>query len=83
MVELLRFKTLNIGGDVAKDEVVVACSEASIPTRPLANQRTALLDDYARSNEFDAIGVSGNALGGYGIVGCLDCDPGFNRRKFL
>jgi len=36
-------KILNIGGDVAKDEIVVACSEGSFPTRPLANQCTALL----------------------------------------
>lgn len=34
---------LNIGADVAKDEIVVACSEGSFPTRKLANQRTALL----------------------------------------
>jgi hypothetical protein len=34
---------LNIGGDVAKDEIVVACSEGNFPTRPLANQRAALL----------------------------------------
>jgi transposase len=34
---------LNIGADVAKDEIVVACSEGSFPTRKLANQRAALL----------------------------------------
>ncbi len=33
---------LNIGADVAKDEIVVACSEGSFLTRQLANQRTAL-----------------------------------------
>src|SRR5450759_4019428 len=33
----------NIGADVAKDEIVVACSEGSLPTGKLANQRTALL----------------------------------------
>jgi transposase len=33
---------LNIGADVAKDEIVVACSEGSFPVRKLANQRTAL-----------------------------------------
>jgi len=33
---------LNIGADVAKDEIVVACSEGSFPVRTLANQRTAL-----------------------------------------
>ena len=32
----------NIGADVAKDEIVVACSEGSFPVRKLANQRTAL-----------------------------------------
>jgi len=36
-------QALNIGADVAKDEIVVACSEGSLPTRKLANQRTALL----------------------------------------
>lgn len=34
---------LHIGADVAKDEIVVACSEGSFPVRRLANQRTALL----------------------------------------
>ena len=34
---------LDIGADVAKDEIVVACSEGSFPVRKLANQRTALL----------------------------------------
>jgi hypothetical protein len=34
---------LNIGADVAKDKVVVACSEGSFPVRKVANQRTALL----------------------------------------
>lgn len=33
----------NIGADVAKDEIVVACSEGSFPTHNLANQRTTLL----------------------------------------
>lgn len=33
----------NIGADVAKDEIVVACSEGGFPTRQLANERTALL----------------------------------------
>ena len=36
-------QALNIGADVAKDEIVVACSEGSLPTRKLANQGTALL----------------------------------------
>ena len=35
-------QVLNIGADVAKDEIVVACSEESFPVRKLANQRTAL-----------------------------------------
>lgn len=34
---------LNIGADVAKDEIVVACSEGSFTTRPLVNKRAALL----------------------------------------
>jgi transposase len=34
---------LNIGADVAKDEIVVACSEGSFPVRKVANQRTAVL----------------------------------------
>jgi transposase len=36
-------KLRNVGADVAKDEIVVACSEGSFPVRKLANQRTALL----------------------------------------
>ena len=36
-------EVLNIGADVAKDEVVVACSQGSFPGRNLANKRTALL----------------------------------------
>ncbi len=28
---------LNIGADVAKDEIVVACSERSFPVRKIAN----------------------------------------------
>ena|ERR1700682_2759439 len=34
---------LNIGADVAKDEIVMACSEGSFPVRKVANQRTVLL----------------------------------------
>ena len=34
---------LNIGADVAKDEIVVACSEGSFPIRQVANQRAAVL----------------------------------------
>jgi transposase len=34
---------LNIGADVAKYEIVVACSEGSFPVRQVANQRTAVL----------------------------------------
>ena len=33
----------NIGADVAKDEIVVACSQGRFPARKLANQRSALL----------------------------------------
>ncbi len=36
-------EVLHIGADVAKDEIVVACSQGSFPARKLANQRTALL----------------------------------------
>ncbi len=36
-------QVLNIGADVAKDEIVVACSEGSFPVRKFENQRTALL----------------------------------------
>jgi transposase len=36
-------EVLNIGVDVAKDEVVVACSRGSFPARTLANQRRTLL----------------------------------------
>jgi transposase len=34
---------LNIGADVAKDAIVVACSERSFPVRELANQRATML----------------------------------------
>jgi transposase len=34
---------LNIGADVAKKAIAVACSEGSFPVREVANQRTALL----------------------------------------
>jgi len=34
---------LNIGADVAKDTIVVACSEGSFPVREVANQRAAVL----------------------------------------
>jgi transposase len=36
-------EVLNIGADVAKDEIVVACSEGSFAARKLANQRRSLL----------------------------------------
>lgn len=35
-------EVLNIGADVAKDEIVVACSEGSFPVRKIANQRAAV-----------------------------------------
>ena len=34
---------LNIGADVGKGAIVVACSEGSFPVREVANQRTAVL----------------------------------------
>src|SRR5258708_34228838 len=34
---------LNIGADVAKDEIVAACSEGSFPVRKVPNQRAAVL----------------------------------------
>ena len=34
---------LNIGADVAKDAIVVACSEGSFPVCEVANQRPAVL----------------------------------------
>src|SRR5262249_62264841 len=37
------FALLNIGAHVAKDTIVVACSEGSFPVRELANQRAAVL----------------------------------------
>ena len=36
-------KLRNVGADVAKDEIVMACSEGSFPVRKIANQRTKLL----------------------------------------
>ncbi|HUX65642.1 MAG TPA: hypothetical protein VMV42_00710 [archaeon] len=51
---------LNVGGDVAKDEIVVACSEGSFPTRPLANQRTALLVFLKKLPELQPSGLAGN-----------------------
>ncbi len=39
----IQTNVLNIGADVAKDEIVVSCSDESFPTRNLGNQRTALL----------------------------------------
>jgi transposase len=36
-------EVLNIGADVAKDEIVVACSEGSFPIRQVPNQRAAIL----------------------------------------
>jgi len=37
------FALLNIGADVAKDTIVVACSEGGFPVREIANQRAAVL----------------------------------------
>jgi transposase len=36
-------KLRNVGADVAKDEIVMACSEGSFPVVKIINQRTALL----------------------------------------
>ena len=36
-------EVLDIGADVAKDEIVVACARGRFPVRKLANQRSALL----------------------------------------
>ena len=36
------FEVLNIGADVAKDEIVVACSEGSFPVRKIENKRAAV-----------------------------------------
>ena len=36
-------EVLNIGADVAKDAIVVACSEGSFSAHKIANQHTALL----------------------------------------
>ena len=36
-------EVINIGADVAKDEIVVACALGSFPVRKLANQRSTLL----------------------------------------
>ncbi len=35
-------QVLNIGADVAKDEIVVACSDGSFPVRKHANNRASL-----------------------------------------
>ena len=35
-------QVLNVGADVAKDEIVMACSAGSFPVRKVGNQRTAL-----------------------------------------
>ncbi len=48
---------LNIGADVAKDAIVVACSEGSFSVREVANQRTALLDFLKRLPAGSRIGV--------------------------
>ena len=50
-------EVLNIGADVAKDEVVVACSVGSFPTRPLANQRTVLLSFLKNLSAGSRIGM--------------------------
>ena len=52
-----RSAVLNIGADVAKDAIVVACSEGSFSVREVANQRTALLDFLKRLPAGSRIGV--------------------------
>ena len=46
---------LNIGADVAKDEIVAACSEGSFPVRKVANQRAAVLAFLKGLAALDAI----------------------------
>jgi hypothetical protein len=45
---------LNIGTDVAKDEIVVACSEGSFPVRQVANKRPAVLAFLKRMTALSA-----------------------------
>jgi transposase len=53
---------LNIGADVAKDEILVACSEGSFPVRKLANQRTALLSFLKALPEGSRIGMESTGI---------------------
>src|SRR5258706_3462425 len=55
--------TLNIGGDVGKDEMVVACDEGSFWPRKIANQRAALLSFLKGLPAGSHIGVE--STGGY------------------
>jgi transposase len=55
-------EALNVGADVAKDEVVVACAEGSFPVRKLANQRTALLAFLKRLPAGSRIGMESTGI---------------------
>ena len=55
-------KELDIGADVAKDEIVAACSEGSFPVRKLANQRTALLAFLKGLPKGSRIGVESTGI---------------------
>jgi transposase len=55
-------KVLDIGADVAKDEIIVACSEGSFPVRKLANQRAALLAFLKSLPEGSRIGMESTGI---------------------
>jgi transposase len=51
---------LNIGADVAKDEIMAACSEGSFPVRQVANKRPAVLAFLKGLPAGSRIGVESN-----------------------
>ena len=53
---------LNIGADVAKDEVVVACAEQSFAARKIANTRSALLTWLKRLPSASRIAMESTSL---------------------
>lgn len=55
-------EALNVGADVAKDEVVVACAEGCFPVCKLANQRTALLAFLKRLPPGSRIGMESTGI---------------------
>lgn len=55
-------QVLNIGADVAKDEIVMASSEESFPTHNLANQRAALLAFLKRLPPGSRIGMESTGI---------------------